>query len=162
MTPIFTAASNHKYDTGDYRNVDPAFGTNAEFERLTREAARRGIRVVVDVSFNHTGRDSLYFDRFAKHPGVGALEGGEVRTDSPYADWYRLDASQADPDDRYTGWTGARDLPELNEASSSFRSFAYGAPGSVTALWLIAGRPAGGWMWRPGCPTTSGGDGARR
>ena len=143
MTPIFTAASNHKYDTGDYRNVDPAFGANADFERLTREAAKRGIRVLVDVSFNHTGRDSQYFDRFGKHPGVGALEGGEVRTDSPYADWYRLDASQADPDDRYAGWTGARDLPELNEASPSFRSFAYGAPDSVTALWLDRG--AAGW-----------------
>ena len=143
MTPIFTAASNHKYDTGDYRNVDPTFGANADFERLTREAAKRGIRVVVDASFNHTGRDSLYFDRFAKHPGVGALEGGEVRADSPYADWYRLDASQADPDDRYAGWTGARDLPELNEASPSFRSFAYGAPDSVTALWLDRG--AAGW-----------------
>ena len=143
MTPIFSAASNHKYDTGDYRNVDPAFGTNAEFERLTREAAQRGIRVVVDVSFNHTGRDSLYFDRFAKHPGIGALEGGEVRIDSPYADWYRLDAAQADPDDRYSGWTGARDLPELNESSSSFRSFAYGMPDSVTALWLDRG--AAGW-----------------
>ncbi|QYF88207.1 glycoside hydrolase family 13 protein [Brevundimonas sp. PAMC22021] len=143
MTPIFTAASNHKYDTGDYRNVDPAFGSNAEFERLTQEAARRGIRVVVDVSFNHTGRDSLYFDRYAKHPGVGALEGGEVRPDSPYADWYRLDPAKADPDERYSGWTGARDLPELNEASPSYRSFAYGAPDSVTRLWLERG--AAGW-----------------
>nr|WP_315050833.1 alpha-amylase family glycosyl hydrolase [uncultured Brevundimonas sp.] len=143
MTPIFTAASNHKYDTGDYGNVDPAFGANADFERLTREAAKRGIRVVVDASFNHTGRDSLYFDRFAKHPGVGALEGGEVRADSPYADWYRLDANKADPDDRYSGWTGARDLPELDEASPSFRSFAFGAPDSVTALWLDRG--ASGW-----------------
>jgi len=143
MTPIFTAASNHKYDTADYRNVDPAFGANADFERLTREAARRGIRVVVDASFNHSGRDSLYFDRFAKHPGIGALEGGEVRADSPYADWYRLDPARADPDDRYSGWTGARDLPELNEESLSFRSFAYGAPDSVTRLWLDRG--AAGW-----------------
>ena len=143
MTPIFTAASNHKYDTGDYRNIDPAFGTNAEFEQLTQEAARRGIRVVVDASFNHTGRDSLYFDRFGKHPGVGALEGGEVRPDSPYADWYRLDPSQAQPDDRYSGWTGAKDLPELNEASPSYRRFAFAGPDSVTALWLDRG--ASGW-----------------
>lgn len=143
MTPIFTAASNHKYDTGDYRNVDPAFGTNADFERLTREAAARGIRVIVDVSFNHTGRDSLYFDRFGKYPEIGALEAGEARTDSPYADWYRLDPTQANPDDRYTGWTGARDLPELNEASPAFRDFAFGAPDSITRLWLDRG--AGGW-----------------
>ena len=158
MTPIFTAASNHKYDTGDYRTVDPAFGSNADFERLTREAAARGIRVVVDVSFNHTGRDSLYFDRYAKHPGTGALEGGEVRADSPYADWYRLDPTQADPEDRYSGWSGAKDLPELNEASPSFRDFAFAGPDSVTRLWLDRG--AAGWrmdvapwvpddFWRP-------------
>ena len=143
MTPIFTAASNHKYDTADYRNVDPAFGTNTDFERLTREAALRGIRVVVDASFNHTGRDSLYFDRFAKHPGVGALEGGEVRTDSPFADWYHLDPNPADPDDRYRGWTGVRDLPELNEASPSYRAFAYGSDDSISRLWLDRG--AAGW-----------------
>ena len=40
MTPVFRAASNHKYDTADYRNVDPGFGSNADFERLTREAAK--------------------------------------------------------------------------------------------------------------------------
>jgi len=143
MTPIFTAASNHKYDTGDYRNIDPAFGSNADFERLTHEAERRGIRVVVDVSFNHSGRDSVYFDRFGKHPGIGALDGGEVRPESPYAEWYRLDSTQADPDDRYSGWTGARDLPELDDVSASFREFAFGAPDSVSRLWLDRG--ASGW-----------------
>lgn len=143
MTPIFTATSNHKYDTGDYRNVDPAFGANADFTALTTAAAARGIRVVVDVSFNHTGRDSLYFDRFGAWPGVGALEEGDVRADSPYADWYRLDPTRPDPDDRYSGWTGARDLPELNDASPSFRDFAFGADDSVTRLWLNRG--ASGW-----------------
>jgi len=143
MTPIFTAASNHKYDTADYENVDPHFGSNADFERLTREAARRGIRVIVDVSLNHTGRDSVYFDRYGKLPGVGALEKGEVRPDSPYADWYRLNPAASDPEDRYVGWTGAKDLPELNEASPAFRRFAYGTPGSVMQQWLDRG--AAGW-----------------
>lgn len=143
MTPIFAAASNHKYDTGDYTRIDPAFGTNEDFRRLTAEAARRGIRVIVDASFNHTGRNSIYFDRYALYPGIGALEGGEVRRDSAYADWYRLDPSQADPDDRYAGWTGAKDLPELNEMSPSFRRFVLGASDSVTRQWLKRG--ASGW-----------------
>src|SRR6185503_16203717 len=43
MTPVFEAASNHKYDTADYHRIDSAFGTNQDFERLTREAAKRGI-----------------------------------------------------------------------------------------------------------------------
>ena len=143
MTPIFAAASNHKYDTGDYTRVDPAFGTNDDFKRLTAEAARRGIRVVLDASFNHTGRNSIYFDRYALHPGIGALEGGEVRRDSPYADWYQLDSSKANPDDRYSGWTGAKDLPELNEASPSFQRFVFRSPDSVTRQWLRAG--SSGW-----------------
>ena len=41
MTPVFEAASNHKYDTADYHRIDPAFGTNEDFERLTREIPRR-------------------------------------------------------------------------------------------------------------------------
>lgn len=143
MTPIFAAASNHKYDTGDYTRIDPAFGTNADFERLTAEASRRGIRVVVDASFNHTGRNSIYFDRYARYPGIGALEGGTVRPESPYADWYRLDGKKADPDDRYVGWTGAKDLPELNEMAPSFRRFTLGAPDSISRQWLKRG--AGGW-----------------
>ncbi len=143
MTPIFTAASNHKYDTADYLNVDPSFGTTADFERLTEEAARRGIRVMVDASFNHTGRDSLYFDRYARHPTLGALEGGEFQPDSPYADWYRVDPDAADPEDRYVGWTGAKDLPELNEASPAFRDFVFGDPDAVTETWLDRG--ATGW-----------------
>ncbi|MFM2044847.1 MAG: hypothetical protein RLY86_3423 [Pseudomonadota bacterium] len=143
MTPVFQAASNHKYDTADYRMIDSRFGTNADFERLVAAAAERGIRVIVDVSLNHTGRDSPYFDRFAKWPGIGALEGGQVRADSPYADWYRLNPDAADPDDRYVGWTGAKDLPELNEASPAFRRFAYGAPDGVMQLWLDRG--AAGW-----------------
>lgn len=143
MTPIFAAASNHKYDTGDYTRIDPAFGSNDDFRRLTAEASRRGIRVVVDASFNHTGRNSIYFDRYAQHPGIGALEGGVVRRDSPYAGWYQLDGSKADPDDRYAGWTGAKDLPELNEMAPSFRQFTFGAPDSVTRQWLQRG--ASGW-----------------
>ena len=143
LTPIFRAASNHKYDTADYHQVDPAFGTNADVERLTREAGRRGIRVVLDASFNHTGADSRYFDRFGNFDGIGAFEGGRIRPDSPYASWYSFDPSQTEPDKQYRGWVGVTDLPELDKASRSWRSFAYGAPDSVTKTWLDRG--TAGW-----------------
>lgn len=139
MTPIFAASSNHKYDTADYTRIDPGFGSEADFRRLTAEAAKRGIRVVVDASLNHSGRDSVYFDRYARHPGIGAYEGGVIRGDSPYADWYRFDPG-ADPP--YTGWTGVANLPDLDDASASFRDFAFG-PGGVMQYWLDAG--AAGW-----------------
>ena len=143
MTPVFKAASNHKYDTADYKQIDPGFGTNADFERLTREAAKRGIRVFLDASLNHTGQDSLYFDRFGNHGGQGAFANGKINRDSPYASWYSFDATQPEPDKQYKGWVGVSDLPELNKASASWRNFAYRDRDSVMKLWLDRG--AAGW-----------------
>jgi|GEM_PF-117670 len=147
ITPLFRAASNHKYDTADYKNIDPHFGTNDDFVRLTKEAAKRGIRVIPDTSLNHTGSDSIYFDRYDHYDdvsgGPGAFKGGHIRTDSPYADWYRFDPSQTQADKQYRGWTGAQDLPETNKGSKSFRDFAFAAPDSVMKLWLDRG--AAGW-----------------
>ena len=150
MTPVFAGASNHKYDTADYHRIDPAFGSNADFIRLTQEASKRGIRVIVDTSLNHTGSDSLYFDRFGNHatgpdgrPNLGAFANGRIRAESPWASWYRFDATQSDPDRQYTGWAGVVDLPELDKNAPAWRDFAYRAPDSVTRQWLQRG--AAGW-----------------
>ena len=143
MTPVFKAASNHKYDTADYREIDPAFGNNADFVRLCKEAAKRGIRVIPDTSLNHTGSDSVYFNRFGNHGSRGAFDNGQVSAKSPYADWYSFDTTQADPDKQYKGWVGVTDLPELNKSSPAFRNFAYRDKDSVTKLWLDRG--AAGW-----------------
>ncbi len=143
MTPLFKAASNHKYDTADYRTIDPHFGSNADYTRLTEEAKKRGIRVIADASFNHTGSDSLYFDRYANYDAHGAFRGGQIDPASPYADWYLFDPRQDDPNRRFKGWGGTIDLPELNKASPSYRQFVFGAPDSVTRLWLRRG--ASGW-----------------
>lgn len=143
-TPLFLAASNHKYDTADYQRIDPGFGSNADFERLTAEAGKRGMRFIPDASLNHTGSDSVYFDRYGNHGGtVGAFAGGRPNPASPYASWYRFDATQSDPDKRYTGWAGVADLPELDKSAPAWRAFAYRAPDSVTRQWLQRG--AAGW-----------------
>ncbi|WP_158271690.1 alpha-amylase family glycosyl hydrolase [Limnohabitans sp. 2KL-1] len=145
MTPVFKAASNHKYDTADYHQIDPAFGTNADFIRLTREAAKRGIRIIPDASLNHVGADSRYFDRFGHYSaqGLGAFANGRIQADSPYASWFTFDAAQTEPDRQFKGWVGVSDLPELNKASPSWRRFAYGDRDSVTRTWLRRG--AAGW-----------------
>ena len=143
ITPMFTAASNHKYDTADWKHIDPHFGDNADFERLCREAAKRGIRVLPDASLNHSGADSIYFDRYGTRGGQGAFESGRINPASPYASWYTFDATQADTDKQYKGWVGVSDLPELNKADPSYRDFAYGADDSVTRTWLLLG--ASGW-----------------
>ena len=143
LTPVFVASSNHKYDTGDYRNIDPHFGSNADYTRLAAAAHQRGMRVIADASFNHSGADSAYFDRYARHAPGGAFRGERINATSPYASWYAFNPKGATPDQQYTGWAGVSDLPELNKASPSWRSFAYGADDSVTSLWLRRG--ADGW-----------------
>jgi cyclomaltodextrinase / maltogenic alpha-amylase / neopullulanase len=143
MTPIFHAVSNHKYDTADYSTIDPHFGTNEDFVRFSKEAKKRGIRIILDTSLNHTGSDSLYFDRFKNFNSKGAFVDAKINPSSPYADWYSFDASKADADAQYKGWVGVRDLPELNKASPSFRDFAYGDKNSIMKQWLDRG--AAGW-----------------
>jgi cyclomaltodextrinase / maltogenic alpha-amylase / neopullulanase len=143
MTPVFKAPSNHKYDTADYKQIDPAFGTNADFERLTREAKKRGIRVIPDTSLNHVGSDSVYFDRFGNHHEQGAFENGRIHPASPYFSWFSFDTTQKDADKQYKGWVGINDLPELNKASPAWRNFAYKDRDSVMKLWLDRG--ASGW-----------------
>jgi glycosidase len=143
MTPVFRASSNHKYDTADYKTIDPGFGSNADFERLTREAAKRGIRVIPDASLNHSGADSIYFDRYGNYGGQGAFANNRINPKSPYASWYTLDATQLNPDKQFKGWVGVTDLPELNKASPGWHDYAFRAPDSVTKLWLDRG--ASGW-----------------
>jgi cyclomaltodextrinase / maltogenic alpha-amylase / neopullulanase len=143
MTPLFRAASNHKYDTADYKQIDPGFGTNADFERLTREAAKRGIRIIPDTSLNHVGQDSRYFDRYGNFNDKGAFEGGRIDPASPYASWFTFDASQKQADKQYKGWVGIADLPELDKSSPAWRNYAYRDRDSVMKLWLDRG--AAGW-----------------
>jgi glycosidase len=99
--------------------------------------------VIPDTSLNHTGSDSIYFDRYGKYHAGGAFEGGRVNPASPYADWYRFDPTQPSAEKQYKGWLGVPELPEVNKASPSFRHFAYRAPDSVMKLWLDRG--ASGW-----------------
>ncbi|SES90765.1 alpha-glycosidase [Paenibacillus sp. NFR01] len=79
FTPIFTATTNHKYDTEDYMQVDPHFGDVATLKKLVDACHKRGIRVLLDAVFNHSGRT------FA--PFVDVLEKGEA---SPYKDWFHV------------------------------------------------------------------------
>lgn len=143
LTPLFCASSNHKYDTADYRRIDPAFGSEADFSRLTAEAAKRGIRVIPDTSLNHSGSDSIYFDRYAKYPELGAFDGEQIQPASPYASWYRFHPEQSEANRQYTGWTGVADLPELDKSSADYRRFAYADDDSVMRHWLKLG--AAGW-----------------
>ena len=135
FNPIFKARSNHKYDTGDYRAIDPSFGTEEDFRELCQAAADRGIRVILDGVFSHTGADSLYFNRDGNYGPGGAFNDPA----SPYAAWYRF---RSWPDD-YECWWGFKTLPNVHEETESYQDFIINDDDSVAAHWLRAG--AAGW-----------------
>lgn len=135
LNPIFEAASNHKYDTGDYLKIDPMYGDLETFVRLVREAKRRGISIILDGVFSHTGADSKYFNKYGSYPELGAFQ-AEV---SQYYPWYRLEC----PGGRYECWWGEEDLPNVNELEPSYLEFMLGRENGVARYWLRQG--ARGW-----------------
>ena len=72
LTPIFEAHSNHKYDPGNYMRVDSDFGTADDLKELIKKADKRGIKIIVDGVFSHTGDDSNYFNKKGRYDSVGA------------------------------------------------------------------------------------------
>lgn len=80
LTPIFTSTSNHKYNIDDYYEIDPAFGDKKILKELVEKAHQRGIRIVLDAVFNHSG---FYFFAFQD-----VLEKG---TESKYWDWFFIE-----------------------------------------------------------------------
>lgn len=67
FNPISQSISNHRYDTTDYRNVDPLLGHMDDFVNLAKEAHNRGMHIILDGVFNHVSDDSVYFDRYEKY-----------------------------------------------------------------------------------------------
>ena len=135
FNPIFRARSNHKYDTGDYKAVDPSFGCEADLTALCRAAAELGIRVVLDGVFSHTGADSRYFNIKGRYDSLGAYQSAG----SPYASWYTFTHWP----DAYDCWWGFPTLPNVREMADSYLDFMLRDEDAVCAHWLRAG--ASGW-----------------
>lgn len=135
FNPIFQAYSNHRYDTGDYKRIDPMLGSEEDFIELCQKAAARGMRVILDGVFNHTGYDSRYFNARGHYDSVGAYQS----QDSPYYSWYDF---QKFPD-RYSAWWGVYTLPQVNELNPSYLDYIVEDEDSVVRRWLRLG--ASGW-----------------
>lgn len=131
LNPVFQAYSNHRYDTCDYKRIDPLLGTQEDFSRLCEAAHQRGMKIILDVAFSHTGDRSIYFDRLGEFGG-GAYHDQQ----SPYRDWYQMDPNNKDA---YTAWWGIATLPCTNELAPSFLQYMIWDDNSVVAHWLRLG-----------------------
>ncbi|WP_417089010.1 alpha-amylase family glycosyl hydrolase, partial [Eubacterium maltosivorans] len=117
LNPIFESSSNHKYDTANYLHIAPEFGNTELFEQLCAEAKKRGIRVILDGVFSHTGDDSIYFNKYGNYPGLGAYQS----KDSPFYSWYRFN----DYPNEYECWWGVKSMPNVEELTPEYKDFIF-------------------------------------
>jgi glycosidase len=148
LNPIFMARSNHRYDTADYKQIDPILGTLDDFRKLVSEADQRGIKLILDGVFNHMSSDSAIFDRYHRFPADGACES----LDSPYRSWfYFVPAKGKEPSPcvgkdgplYYTSWAGFDSIPKLQSDSVDVRKYIYLNKDSVVQTWTKEN--IGGW-----------------
>lgn len=130
LNPIFEATTNHKYNTADYMRIDPHFGDDATFKRLLDSCHARGIRVVIDGVFNHTG---VAFFAFADIRAKGER--------SLYKDWFTIRSFPVGPpsNPNYECWWGYGSLPKLNTGNPAVRQYLF----DVTRKWTTMG--VDGW-----------------
>lgn len=117
FTPIFQSASNHRYHTHDYYQVDPMLGGNGAFRELLEACHDRNIKVVLDGVFNHASRGFFFFHDI--------LENGPH---SPWVDWFKIEGWPLSPYNgefpaNYEGWGGNRALPVFNHDNPEVREY---------------------------------------
>ncbi|HET6871575.1 MAG TPA: glycoside hydrolase family 13 protein, partial [Sporolactobacillaceae bacterium] len=114
FTPIFKAASNHKYDTIDYFEIDPQFGDKATFKKMVEACHARGIRVMLDAVFNHSG---FFFEPFQD-----VVKNGEA---SPYKDWFHVHEFpvQMVPRPNYDTFAFTPFMPKLNTEHPDVKAY---------------------------------------
>jgi len=135
LNPVFTAPSVHKYDTEDYRHVDPQFGGDGALLRLRENTHREGFRLLLDGVFNHSGDSHAWFDRHNR-----GTTGACHNPASPWRSWYSFSA-----DGRALDWLGYPSLPKLDYQDPSLVEEIYGGEDSIVRHWLKAPWSMDGW-----------------
>ena len=130
LNPIFESHENHRYNTANYRKVDPLLGTNEDFRKLCEAAKSYGISVILDGVFSHTGADSIYFNKFNRYDSLGAYNSRE----SEFFPWY----SFINYPNEYEAWWGIDTLPNVNENNEKYTEYICG-DGGVLDYWISMG-----------------------
>ena len=131
LNPISKSFSSHRYDTGDYKTPDPMLGTEAEFTAMCDAAHKRGIKVILDGVYSHTGSNSLYFDKNRTFGGNGAYNSKQ----SPFYSWYTFHQWP----DSYNCWWNFDTLPTIKKMDPAFVEYIITGEDSVVEHWLKLG-----------------------
>lgn len=131
LSPIFEASSNHKYDTGDYEKIDPMFGDEDIFKELIDKADKKGISIILDGVFSHTGADSKYFNKYGTYDAIGAYQS----ENSKYRTWYDFKENS----NEYESWWGIKALPNVNELEPSYVDYIIKNKDSIIRKWTSMG-----------------------
>ena len=131
LNPISKSFSSHRYDTGDYKTPDPMLGTEEEFTAMCDAAHKRGIKVILDGVYSHTGSNSLYFDKNKTFGGKGAYNSKQ----SPYYSWFTFHSWP----DSYNCWWNFATLPTVKKLDPAFVEYIITGEDSVVEHWLRLG-----------------------
>ena len=123
LNPISLSPTSHHYDTSDYMKIDDTLGTIEEFKKLIKKAQEKDINIIIDGVYNHTGSDSVYFNKDNHFDSVGAYNS----KNSPYYSWYNFISYPK----KYECWWGIETLPSVNQ-KSSFVDFITGRDGVIS------------------------------
>lgn len=135
LNPVFSAPSVHKYDTEDYRRVDPQFGGDRALLRLRQHTRREGIRLILDGVFNHSGDSHAWFDRHRR-----GADGACHNPGSHWREWYSFS-----DEGRALDWLGYSSLPKLDFSSETLVNEIYRGEESIVRHWLKAPWEMDGW-----------------
>lgn len=133
LNPIFAASSMHRYDCTDYFHVDPHLGGDAALASLSRALHEAGLKLIVDVSINHTGIEHKWMTT--------------ARSDAAS---FEKSFYYFDGDGRPAGWEGVPTLPQLNYASPALRRVMWEDEDSLVRHWLKAPYNIDGWRFDVG------------
>ena len=131
VTPVFEGRSVHRYDAVTFDRVDPTLGGDPAWRRLIDAAHARGIRIVGDLTLNHTGVGHEWFRR------------AQADASSPEAAFYYFDEHP----DEYQSWWGIKSLPKLDHRNAELARRLYAATGRWSRAGSATGWTAGASTW---------------
>lgn len=140
FNPIFKSPSMHKYDALDYFQIDETLGGDQALIELSKEMKKRDMKLVLDISINHTSSDSIWFnkDGIFYPKDLGAYN----NPNSKERQYYFIEE-----DGTYDTWAGVKTMPALNYTSQSLRDIIYRDENSVLKKYLKPPYNIDGWRF---------------